>query len=137
MESNRVKVNVVSNGKTMDLRVHCLMGMTKEEFLRLFPAAEQRGFDAAIGWILSRRTVARVHFNNNEKVDGVRIENYVPDWTEEYLMWARGIDSFETESWYRLSIYENNECCFDKYMIDVGYFVGKNLSTASRFEFYK
>lgn len=111
-ESKPITINVQSNGKTNDPSIHCLMGMPKEEVLRLY--LQHWNFDEWGKLNLSNTEYSNklpsnylhpianipsigykllLHFNSNDNVDGVVVfkESYNQQHLDEsMLIWMRG-----------------------------------------------
>lgn len=127
VSSNRLSLQVISNGKTLDPRVHCLMGMPREEVERVFDFLREE--EHSIFYTAGERKLhAWLHFNQWNVVDGVRTETYSADWVDDYLKWMRGLDPYDLEKVSR----EDN-----KFVIDVGYTAGLNLSSIEEFSVYR
>lgn len=93
VQSAVLTLDVVSNGLTLDPEYHCLLGMPRAEFERLF--VDYRGLSERPDWpgLFSpniRGTSVWVHFDENGIVDGAELKSYNVDWNDFYLQWLRG-----------------------------------------------
>lgn len=129
--SNWVKVNVVSNGNTLDPVYHCLMGMPKTEldkiFYYYFPTQNSRIVE------LPTNTIhVAVHFDSHETIDGVelKLREYIDfNLSEDHFLWMRGgIQSIPQQIEYK-----DNTI----YALRVGYFADPSDIETPVFQSYR
>lgn len=137
LESNQVKVNVVSNGKTLDPRVYCLMGMTREEVRRLFDSVEFLDDICLLKEMTSRGMGIQLHFSNRETVDGVLMDRIIPGKENDLLIWSRGLEDTQQEKVTWFEIWDGFDATYMYSMILTGWYLNYQSSAVTFSHLYK
>ena len=91
IQSETCTITVKSNNKTLDPKYHCVIGMPKDEFMRLFMRDYiPRTFDTDTVVTISLYPLNfLVHFTDSDIADGIMTVNGGID-LNQFLLWARG-----------------------------------------------